>query len=92
MLTLIIALLMSLGIIDAPADYHNATETEKQKMRDIVIEDYASKLIFTCPKNQKLSYDIISAFLTFVSTETKQANPHRESGKYYTIKSVLTGR
>ena len=39
MLTLIIALLMSLNLITSADDYNNRSETEKQEMRDIVIED-----------------------------------------------------
>ncbi|MEL6866765.1 MAG: hypothetical protein AAFP19_20245 [Bacteroidota bacterium] len=39
MTTLIIALLMSLGIIATPEDYHNMTPQEQQEAQEIVIED-----------------------------------------------------
>jgi len=38
MLNLLIALLMTFGIIDTPSDYHNAT-TEQQTEYQIIVED-----------------------------------------------------
>ena len=38
MLNLLIALLMTLGVIDTPADYNNAT-TEQQTEYQIIVED-----------------------------------------------------
>ena len=39
MLTLIIALLMSLNLISSADDYNNMSESEKQEMQEIIIED-----------------------------------------------------
>lgn len=39
MLTLIIALLMNLGLIDAPADYHNASSAGQEQYQEIVSDD-----------------------------------------------------
>ncbi len=39
MLTLIIALLMNLGLIDSPADYNNASNDQQEQYQEIVIED-----------------------------------------------------
>ncbi|MFK8009083.1 MAG: hypothetical protein AB8H03_22170 [Saprospiraceae bacterium] len=39
MLTLIIALLMNLGLIDTPADYHNSSSAQQEQYQEIVGED-----------------------------------------------------
>lgn len=39
MLTLIITLLMSLNLVTSAEDYHNRSETEKQELQEIVIDD-----------------------------------------------------
>ena len=39
MLNLIIALLMTLGVISTPADYHDATTEQQTEYQEIVSED-----------------------------------------------------
>jgi len=39
MLTLIIALLMNLGLIDAPADYHNSSDAQQEQYQEIINSD-----------------------------------------------------
>jgi hypothetical protein len=39
MLTLIIALLMNLGLIDTPADYNNASSAEQEQYQEIINDD-----------------------------------------------------
>ncbi len=40
MLTIIVGLLLSFGVIDEPADYHNAPRAEQERMESIVIDDF----------------------------------------------------
>lgn len=37
--SMIIAILMSWGVISTPADYHNASQETQEHYREIVIED-----------------------------------------------------